>query len=192
MSRCGKTGGIPKKFHTDMKEEWLNAKISGKGEYLKWIAEQWGEVPAAKKAEYNKNRPKNANAKAGICVKKEKPKWKNNIVGRTWIKHWAEQSKGGDPSILKKWDHMVKTQGTKSGLRKTKLSNEKIFKFIEKEFGFNSEANVCATARMNKTRCRGWDDVTNHRGTWDNLIKDKKWKLFYRNDSGGLTYGFIK
>ena len=177
MSRCGKTGGIPKTFHKARKETWLNVPENGKGMYLRWIISEWKKLTPAQKIEFNKNRPKNKNAKAGICKPKPKPKWTNNLVGRSWIKKWGE--KLDQKTALKKWDHLVKTKGKTSGLRKTKLSPKQIATFVYEEFGIDTGAFDCLTARANKVRCRGPGDVNKEwTDIFDDNIKARKWKMF--------------
>lgn len=188
MSRCGKTGGIPKKFHTAMKEEWGKAEETGQGAYFTWISKAWKNTPPEKKAEYNKNRPLNKNAKAGICKKKDPPMWKNNVVGRTWIKNWMTET-NKDPSVLKRWDILVRTKGRKNGLRKTKLSKEEIYKFVATEFGATSNAALCLNARMNKAQCRGNADVLKNGNTWLGLFGAGKWKV-WRQQGGQNIFGF--
>lgn len=163
MSRCGKTGGIPKKFHTAKKGDWLNQEISGRGEYLKWISKEWNEhTSESEKAKYNEGRPKKKTCK---LVKKKETKWKNNLVGRMWIKNMAEER--AQKSIIKKWDHLVRTKGRNDGKRKGKLNKDQILKFIsDNSNDFKVGTKSCLEARANNLQCRGMKDVDDRSKSW--------------------------
>lgn len=140
-----------------MKQEWLNAELTGQGAYFRWISKAWNEnLTDAERATFNEGRPKRKTCK---LKKKKETKWKNNLVGRTWIKNMAYE--GHEKSIVKKWDDLVRTKGRSDGKRKGKLNKDQILKFVGENIEkFKVGTLPCLQARANNMQCRNMKDVT--------------------------------
>lgn len=94
MSRCGKKGGIPKKFHREKKKEAGVNVPKGVAAYGTWIRNAWSALGPAGKEAYLKNRGNNKNSKGNSCVRKPKPKRPTNttLPSNAWIKKRAPGS----------------------------------------------------------------------------------------------------
>lgn len=94
MSRCGKKGGIPKKFHREKKKEAGINVPKGVAAYGAWIRNAWSGLGPAGKAPYLLKRGNNKNSKGEACVRKSKPKRPTNtsLPSNAWIKKRAPGS----------------------------------------------------------------------------------------------------
>lgn len=109
MSRCGKKGGIPKKFHREMKKDAGINVPRGVAEYGLWIRKAWRDLGPAGKAPYLLKRGFNKNSKGEACIRKPKPKRPTNttLPSNAWIKKRA-------PNSLEAWKAFKKERRGKA------------------------------------------------------------------------------
>lgn len=138
MSRCGKKGGIPKKYHKALKGKYS----SSDGNYLAWVAAKWKAETDEKKKDYLKGRGSNKN---GACkVKKTKSKQKRktppNLPSNAWIKKWGN----GTEAQMKAW---------KAWKEKNKrASRATIGKYLQDQ-GFPTKSLDCYELRNHGYNC---------------------------------------
>lgn len=147
MSRCGKKGGIPKKFHTDKSKDFPK-----NGNYLGWIAGQWNLLSEVEKKKYKKGQGNNKN---GACKKKKTTAQKKGKVETlptaTWVasysdadtgykyREWAKKHPKASPYVVNKW---LKENGvSKDGLACFEMRRNRL-KCIPGKYGSIAERGV--------------------------------------------------
>lgn len=138
MSRCGKKGGIPKKFHNAYKKNYSSERD---GNYLTWIAGKWKRQSDEAKKDYMKGK---GNTKNGVCKVKKTTKKKRSkpktLPSDAWIKKWSD----GSEAKMKAW----KEWRTKNK-RPSKIA---VGKYLVDQ-GFSRDALDCFELRSRKLNC---------------------------------------